>query len=258
MDHQAKSPSRCAPEEDTVSSVHRAGVRFGYQKRVSTPATMIDGLSLASYGQYRCTGTVVRGSSDSRMRDRIGAPFFTVVRDTVAAAAAAAVLPSPTMVHLCTRAMFRYSSRVNSFGATHLGLRLPEDGGSVTFNHVAVDDKCISLSFAWPQWLGRPDGQLCMASALAVCDEASTFGMAALDPEHRPGVSVTLSGQRTSNAQIEPESSVTIRSRVMKKPGRSLYARLKTLASPAAKGCALRPASLMMMPPMCQQGVDAF
>lgn len=119
-----------------------------------------------------------------------------------------------TALQLVMRTLFRVSARRRSFGADMLGLRLPEDGGSVSVDH--FDSNQCSMTFNWPAWLCRADGQLCLASALAVCDEASTFGMAAWDARHRPGVSVTLSGQRVSHVPVRAGEPLTFNSRLIK------------------------------------------
>lgn len=126
----------------------------------------------------------------------------------------ASQLWSMTTLHLVTRTLFRVSALRRSFGADMLGLRLPEDGGSVRVDH--FDSNQCSMTFNWPAWLCRADGQLCLASALAACDEASTFGLAAWDARHRPGVSVTLSGQRVSHAPVRAGEPLTFNSRLIK------------------------------------------
>ena len=110
--------------------------------------------------------------------------------------------------------MFRFSARANSFGANMLGLRLADDGGAVHVDR--FDSDGFALTLPWPAWLSRPDGRVCLASALAICDEVTTFGMAAYDPKHRPGVSVTLSAQRESDAAVEPGEEMTVASRTIK------------------------------------------
>ena len=69
----------------------------------------------------------------------------------------------------------------------------------------------------WPAWLCRENGQVCLASALAVCDETSTFAMGAWDKSLRPGVSVVLSAQREATTPtIEPGEPLTFSSSLIK------------------------------------------
>ena len=119
--------------------------------------------------------------------------------------------------HPMTRMLFRMTSRSNSFGAAFLGLRVPEAGGganAATVSH--MDSTSIAVSLPWPAWLSRADGQMCLAAALAIADETSTFGMAAWDAQLRPGVSVSLSGHRTAAAKIDPGEKITFASRLIK------------------------------------------
>jgi acyl-coenzyme A thioesterase PaaI-like protein len=104
-----------------------------------------------------------------------------------------------------TRELFRVTGQTNSFGAAFLGLRFAETGGSCTVDH--FDSSSISVTVPWPAWLLRADGQLCLAGALAIADETSTFGMAAWDKQIRAGVSVSLSGQRCTSSSSSSSSS---------------------------------------------------
>jgi len=117
-----------------------------------------------------------------------------------------------------TAALFRMTSRSSSFGGTLLGLRFAETGGAAAIDH--LDATSISVLLPWPAWLCRDDGQLCLSAALAIADETSTFGMASWDKQLRPGVSVSLSGERTtsssSSAAIEAGETITFASRLSK------------------------------------------
>ena len=85
-------------------------------------------------------------------------------------------------LHPMTRFLFRWSAKQKAFAPNSLGVRLPVDGGSLSVdNFDCTKTKEISVTLPWPAWLCRPDGQLCLASALAISDEVSTFGMAAWD-----------------------------------------------------------------------------
>ena len=117
-----------------------------------------------------------------------------------------------------TRFLFRWSAKQKAFAPNFLGVRLPVDGGSLSVDKFdCTKTKEISVTLPWPAWLCRPDGQLCLASALAISDEVSTFGMAAWDKSLRPGVSVVLSGQReTMTSTIEAGEEITFHSRLIK------------------------------------------
>ena len=117
-------------------------------------------------------------------------------------------------LHPVTNFLFRLSSKSKSFGASFLGLRLPIDGGELRVDR--FNDTSISTTLPLPAWLCRPDGQLCLAGFLAMADEVSTFGMGAWDARHRPGVSVTLSGQRTSSKTIEAGEEITFNASLIK------------------------------------------
>lgn len=124
-------------------------------------------------------------------------------------------------MHPMVRTLFRMTSLTESFGGAFLGLRLPETGGGVdaaTVDH--LDSSSIAVTLPWPAWLTRADGQICLAAALALADETSTFGMGSWDKHIRPGVSVSLSGQRATTgraaATITPGEKITFASRLMK------------------------------------------
>ena len=117
-------------------------------------------------------------------------------------------------LHPVTNFLFRLSSKSKSFGASFLGLRLPVDGGELRIDR--FNDISISTTLPLPAWLCRPDGQLCLAGFLAMADEVSTFGMGAWDARHRPGVSVTLSGQRTSSKTIDAGEEITFNASLIK------------------------------------------
>ena len=113
-----------------------------------------------------------------------------------------------------SRFMFRLSSRLNAFGPSRLGLRLQEDGGDGVVNH--IDERSIAITLPTPAWLSRADGLLPMAASLATLDEISSFGMVAWDERLRGGVTVTLAGERTSSARVEPEEPLTYLSHLIK------------------------------------------
>ena len=129
-------------------------------------------------------------------------------------------------LHPVTNFLFRLSSKSKSFGASFLGLRLPVDGGELRVDR--LNDTSISTTLPLPAWICRPDGQLCLAGFLAMADEVSTFGMGAWDSRHRPGVSVTLSGQRTSSKSIEAGEEITFNAALIR-------------AAIRWRGCILRP-----------------
>ena len=124
-------------------------------------------------------------------------------------------------MHPMVRTLFRMTSLTDSFGGAFLGLRLPETGGgadAATVDH--LDSSSIAVSLPWPAWLAREDGQICLAAALALADETSTFAMGSWDKQIRPGVSVSLNGQRATAvgaaATITPGERITFASRLMK------------------------------------------
>ena len=120
----------------------------------------------------------------------------------------------PPPLHPVTNFFFRLSAKTSSFGASFLGLRLPIDGGELRVDR--LNDASISATLPWPSWLCRADGQMCLASFLAMLDEVSTFGMGAWDKQHRPGVSVSLSAQRTSTRPISAGEPITFAASLIK------------------------------------------
>lgn len=120
-----------------------------------------------------------------------------------------------TPLHPFTRAFFRVGARRGAFGANHLGLRLPLDGGKLVVNELTATS--FSASLQWPAWLCRADKRLCLAAALAANDELSTFAMGRWDKLHRPGVSVTLSSQlEAPQAEVTAGESLTFASSLIK------------------------------------------
>jgi len=56
----------------------------------------------------------------------------------------------------------------------HLGLRLPQEGGSLDIRR--IDETSSLISSTVPPWLCNADGRVCLAGAMALVDEVSTYG----------------------------------------------------------------------------------
>lgn len=94
------------------------------------------------------------------------------------------------------------TTRHGSFG-TPLGLVLARDGGELRFRRLAADSTVVTAPY--PAWAARTDGALCLPTTLALADEISTYaGFALWDERHRPGVSISLSGQLVGHKQVLP------------------------------------------------------
>ncbi|EOD14153.1 hypothetical protein EMIHUDRAFT_212187 [Emiliania huxleyi CCMP1516] len=106
------------------------------------------------------------------------------------------------------------TTRVGSFG-TLLGLTLPLDGGGLRFRQLDKEQSVLSLPL--PDWSVRADGTLCLATALALHDEISTYGgMAPWDARHRPGVSISLSGRLVGSALCDAGKALHFVTRPLK------------------------------------------
>ena len=89
--------------------------------------------------------------------------------------------------------MWRITTRLGSFGTT-LGLILNRDGGKLTPRR--IDDAATEWSVPWPQWASRSDGKLCLATALALADEVSSYGgMSCWDNRCRAGLTLSISAR---------------------------------------------------------------
>lgn len=88
---------------------------------------------------------------------------------------------------------FSSKSRDGWFGHL-LGLRLPRFGGRLDIRDVGPESSEIAATV--PPWLCNADGRVCLAAAVALFDEISTFGgVVPWDHRWRPGASVQLSAQ---------------------------------------------------------------
>ena len=114
--------------------------------------------------------------------------------------------------------MWLLTTRHGSFG-TMLGLILPADGGRLRYRQ--LDDRQSVVTAPWPAWAARKDGALCLATALALHDEISTYGgMACWDARHRPGVSISIAGQLVGRGwttpSVEPDEELSYVTRRLK------------------------------------------
>lgn len=113
---------------------------------------------------------------------------------------------------------------MGSFGTT-LGLTLQRDGGSLMPHR--IDGAATHWSVPWPQWAARSDGKLCVAAALALADEISSYGgMACWDARGRAGLTLSISAalapeHRGAVPSIEVGEELHIVSRKLK-TGRQL------------------------------------
>ena len=113
-------------------------------------------------------------------------------------------LGMPTRPHLrsVAEALWLANTRYGSFGSP-LGLVLAQDGGELRFSRLTATSSEVTVPY--PAWAARPDNALCLPTALALADEISTFaGFALWDDRHRPGVSISLSGQLVGHRQQLP------------------------------------------------------
>lgn len=104
------------------------------------------------------------------------------------------------------------NTRFGTFGSP-LGLVLAQDGGELRFRRLTATTSEVTVPY--PAWAARPDSALCLPTALALADETSTFaGFALWDHHrHRPGVSISLSGQLVGHGlrlpRVEPGEQLT-------------------------------------------------
>ena len=119
-------------------------------------------------------------------------------------------LHSPTLARVA-EALWLANTRYGSFGSP-LGLVVAQDGGELRFRRLTATSSEVTVPY--PAWAARPDNVLCLPTALALADEISTFaGFALWDHRHRPGVSISLSGQLVGHRQqlprVEPGEQLT-------------------------------------------------
>lgn len=128
----------------------------------------------------------------------------------------------PRLLSSC-EALWIGTTRLGSFGSA-LGLILSRDGGKLTPKQ--IDATTTEWTCPYPAWAARPDGKLCLATALALADEISSYGgMACWDDRHRPGITIsiaaTLVGHRNLVPEVAPGEELTFVSRRLK-TGRQL------------------------------------
>ena len=100
--------------------------------------------------------------------------------------------------------LWSVTSRYGSFG-TALGLILQRDGGRLT--PVRMDSAATEWQMPWPNWAARSDGKLCLATALALADEISSYGgMACWDKKRRAGLTLSISATLAGRSSGEVPS----------------------------------------------------
>ena len=118
--------------------------------------------------------------------------------------------------------LWTVSTRLGSFGNT-LGLVLQRDGGKLKPHR--IDDRATHWSVPYPPWATRKDGRLCLATALALADEVSSYGgMACWDERGRPGITISISAMladRTEPPRVSVGEELHFVSRKLK-TGRQL------------------------------------
>ncbi|MGB1593115.1 MAG: hypothetical protein ACPIOQ_10210 [Promethearchaeia archaeon] len=94
-----------------------------------------------------------------------------------------------------TRMIWRYANTSpDGWFGYHLGLRLAEFGGTLDIRRVDALESEVATTV--PKGMCNPDGRVCLAAAVALADEVSTFaGVVPWDKRCRPGASVQLSAQ---------------------------------------------------------------
>jgi len=122
-------------------------------------------------------------------------------------------MPTRQQLSSVAEALWLANTRYGSFGSP-LGLVLAQDCGEreLRFRHLTATWSEVTVPY--PAWAARPDNALCLPTALALADEISTFaGFALWDHRHRPGVSISLSGQLVGHRQqlprVEPGEQLT-------------------------------------------------